>query len=156
MGSVMRIAIGSDHNGFTIKNSILIPWLQSQGHQVVDSGAFEFNAEDDYPDFAKKVALKISTQQAERGIIICGSGVGASITANKINGIRAAICHDTYSAKQGVQHDDMNVICIGSKIVGEQIIYDIIESFLSAQFQDSEERFVRRLNKVLDVEQQKL
>ena len=117
----MKIAIGADHNGFELKNNTLIPWLESQGHQVIDAGAYEHDSEDDYPDFANNVAMEISSGTADKGIIICGSGVGASIAANKVRGIRAAICHDTYSAKQGVEHDDMNVICIGSKIIGEQI-----------------------------------
>ena len=150
----MKIAIGADHNGFELKNNVLIPWLKSQGHQVTDSGAYDHNSEDDYPDFANNVAMAISSNKAEKGIIICGSGVGASITANKVKGIRAAICHDTYSAKQGVEHDDMNIVCIGSKIIGEQMIHDILELFINASFSDHEERFVRRLNKVLDIEAQ--
>lgn len=150
----MKIAIGADHNGFELKNNTLIPWLESQGHQVIDAGAYEHDSEDDYPDFANNVAMEISSGAADKGIIICGSGVGASIAANKVIGIRAAICHDTYSAKQGVEHDDMNVICIGSKIIGEQIIHDILELFINASFSDHEERFVRRLNKVLSIEAQ--
>ena len=152
----MNIAIGADHNGFILKNNIIIPWLQSKGHEVIDSGAYEHNAEDDYPDFAHNVATAISENKADKGIVICGSGVGASITANKVHGIRAAICHDTYSAKQGVEHDDMNVICIGSRIVGEQIILDILDLFIEASFSAHEPRFVRRLNKVLNIEQQNL
>lgn len=150
----MIVAIGADHNGFKLKNNALIPWLESKGHQVIDSGAYNHDHEDDYPDFAHTVATAISNHTADKGIIICGSGVGASITANKVKGVRAAICHDTYSAAQGVEHDDMNVICIGSRIIEEQLIYEILDLFIAASFLDNEERFVRRLNKVLDIEEQ--
>ena len=147
------VALGADHAGFELK-TILLTWLRHQGYEVQDMGASTFNAEDDYPDFTAAVAHMVASGNAQRGLVICGSGVGASITANKVKGIRAAICHDTYSAKQGVEHDDMNIVCIGSKIIGDQMIHDILELFINASFSDHEERFVRRLNKVLDIEAQ--
>ena len=146
----MKIALGSDHAGFDIKEEIK-SFLTSSNIDFVDLGAYEFDALDDYPDFAKNVGYAIRNGEAQKGIIICGSGVGASITANKIKGVRAGLCHDGYSAHQGVEHDDMNVLCIGSRIIGIELIKEIIISFINAKF-SGEERHSRRLQKLLDIE----
>ena len=146
----MRIAVGADHAGFELKEQ-LVPWLEALCHQVVDLGAHEFDASDDYPDFAIAVAGAVHLGRAERGIVVCGSGVGACITANKIPGVRACLCHDTFSARQGVEHDDMNVICLGGRVIGPELSKDILRAFLAASFLD-EPRFKRRLDKVLRVE----
>jgi ribose 5-phosphate isomerase B len=149
----MKICISADHGGFELKK-IIIEHIKSMGLNVDDLNDNEYDAEDDYPDTTKLVAESISKNEYDKGIVLCGSGVGASVVANKFKNVRAAICHDTYSAKQGVEHDDMNIVCIGSKIIGEQMIHDILELFINASFSDHEERFVRRLNKVLDIEAQ--
>ena len=146
----MKIAIGVDHGGFSLKQTI-VDELKKQGHAVVDCGAREYNAQDNYPDFARAVGAAIQRGDAERGIIVCGSGVGASIAATKMRGIRAALCHDTYSAHQGVEHDDMNVLCLGARIIGDELARELVRAFLSAKFNPSE-RFQRRLNKVLEIE----
>lgn len=146
----MQIALGADHAGFSLKES-LKPWLEAGSHQVADLGAYTLDPQDDYPDFAATVARDVAAGNGERGIIICGSGVGASITANKIAGIRAGLCHDTYSAHQGVEHDAMNVICLGARIIGVDLAKEILTAFLSANFQP-EPRFQRRLDKLLLVE----
>ncbi len=146
----MKIAFGSDHAGFEIKEEIK-SFLTSLNIDFVDLGAYEFDALDDYPDFAKNVGYAIRNGEAQKGIIVCGSGVGASITANKIKGVRAGLCHDGYSAHQGVEHDDMNVLCIGSRIIGIELIKEIIISFINAKF-SGEERHSRRLQKLLDIE----
>lgn len=143
----MRIAVGADHGGFELKNEV-VAWLQAAGHQVIDLGAHAYDRNDDYPDFAFSVGEALQAGQAERGIVICGSGVGASIAANKLVGIRAALCHDTYSARQGVEHDNMNVLCLGARIIGVELARELVQAFLAARFQD-DERFRRRLNKVL-------
>ncbi len=146
----MRIAIGSDHGGYPLKEP-LKELLESLGHQVIDVGAHANDPLDDYPDFAKAVAEKVARGEAERGIVLCGSGVGASVVANKVKGVRASVCHDTYSAKQGVEHDDMNVLCLGARIVGDIIAKELVTAFLSGKFLD-QEKYRRRLNKVLAVE----
>ena len=146
----MQIAIGADHAGFSLKEQ-LKPWLESAGHQIVDLGAYDMDPGDDYPDFAAAVARAIQAGQAERGIICCGSGVGASITANKVSGVRAGLCHDTYSSHQGVEHDDMNVICLGARIIGLDLSKEIVASFIGASFMP-EPRFQRRLDKLIQVE----
>lgn len=146
----MRIAVGGDHAGYDLKE-YLIPWLKSSGHEVVDVGAYELDPADDYPDFAAAVGRTVTAQNAERGILICGSGVGASVTANKITGVRAGLCHDTYSARQGVEHDAMNVICLGARIIGQELSKEVIGSFLAANF-IHEPRFQRRLDKLLQIE----
>ena len=146
----MLIALGADHAGFPLKE-LLKPWLVSCGHRVTDLGAHDLDPEDDYPDFAAAVARVVQAGQAERGIIVCGSGVGASITANKVTGVRAGLCHDTYSAHQGVEHDDMNVVCLGARIIGLDLSKEILTAFLGAGFQP-EPRFQRRLDKLLQVE----
>ncbi len=147
----MKILIASDHAGFALKEE-LRPYIESLGHELTDLGAYDAQPSD-YPDFAEKlgVALVKSTDH-ERGILICGSGVGVSIAANKIPGIRACMCHDTYSAHQGVEHDDMNVLVLGARIIGSALAQDLVASFLNATFQSQQERFVRRLNKVLSIE----
>ena len=146
----MQIAIGADHAGFPLKEQ-LKPWLESAGHRVIDLGAHDLDPEDDYPDFAAAVARAIQAGQADKGIICCGSGVGASITANKVPGVRAGLCHDTYSGHQGVEHDDMNVICLGARIVGLDLSKEIVSAFVAASF-IPEPRFQRRLDKLNQVE----
>ena len=146
----IEIVLGADHGGFSLRQD-LIPWLEGLGVVVSDLGAFSYNATDDYPDFAKAVGLHVLSRKGIKGIIICGSGVGASIAANKIAGVRAAICHDSYSSHQGVEHDDMNVLCLGARVVGVELAKEIITSFISADF-SGEERHCRRLNKVLTIE----
>ncbi len=146
----MQIAIGADHAGFPLKEQ-LKPWLESAGYAVVDLGAHDLDLEDDYPDFAAAVARAVQSGQVERGIICCGSGVGASITANKVAGVRAGLCHDTYSSHQGVEHDAMNVICLGARIIGLDLSREIVASFLAASF-IPEPRFQRRLDKLNRVE----
>jgi ribose 5-phosphate isomerase B len=146
----MKLVIGSDHAGFALKNSAG-DVLRSLGHQVLDVGAFNENPSD-YPDFAEAVGRAVLDGRAERGVLICGSGVGASVAANKLMGIRAAVCHDTYSAHQGVEHDDMNVLVLGARIIGTALAFDLVSSYLNARFQKQEERFVRRLNKVKAIE----
>ena len=147
----MRVAVGGDHAGFEMKN-LIAEHVKSLGHTVVDAGAYEYDALDDFPDFAEAVAVRVVDGRAERGLIVCGSGVGASVAANKVRGIRAGLCHDTYSARQGVEHDDMNVVCIGARIIGEELAKEVVTAFLSAGFINEEEKYVRRLNKVLDIE----
>ena len=146
----MRLAVGADHAGFDLKSE-LKPWLGSLGHEITDLGAHHLDPDDDYPDFALAVALSVKEGKADRGIIICGSGVGACVTANKVIGIRACLCHDTYSSRQGVEHDDMNVVCLGARIIGVDLAKDILNAFIDANFLP-EARFQRRLDKVLDVE----
>lgn len=146
----MRIAIGADHAGYIMK-SHLIQTLRNLGHEVVDVGAHVSDPSDDYPDFAKALGEQVVTQKSDRGVLVCGSGVGASVAANKIRGIRASMCHDTYSAHQGVEHDNINVLCIGARIVGEALANELVETFVSARF-SGEERHQRRLNKVLAME----
>ncbi len=128
----MRVAVGSDHGGFPLKRAI-IDELRRLGHEVIDKGTFDENPVD-YPDFAEAVGLSIIARDAERGIILCGSGVGASIAANKMPGIRAAVCHDTYSAHQGVEHDDMNVLTLGARIIGSELALELVRAFVGAHF----------------------
>jgi ribose 5-phosphate isomerase B len=145
----MKIVIGSDHAGFALKNSAG-DLLRSLGHQVLDVGAFNENPSD-YPDFAEAVGRAVLDGRAERGVLICGSGVGASVAANKLIGIRAAVCHDTYSAHQGVEHDDMNVLVLGSRVIGVKLAEDLVKSYLGAKF-TNEERHARRLAKIRALE----
>ncbi len=149
-GNELRIATGADHAGMQMKNMI-VDYLKGLGHQVIDLGAHSYNPHDDYPDFARLVANAIASSQADRGILICGSGVGACIAANKVRGVRAAICHDTYSARQGVEHDDMNVLCLGSRIIGDEVAKTLVGAFVSAKF-SNEERHIRRLRKTMALE----
>lgn len=146
----LRVAIGADHGGFPLKAE-LVTWLRESGYDVLDLGAEALVPTDDYPDYAVAVAEAVASGKAWRGIIICGSGIGACIVANKIPGIRACPCHDTYSAHQGVEHDDMNVLCLGARVVGGALAQEVVASFLKAKFSD-EERFQRRLQKVRDIE----
>ena len=146
----MRVAIAADHAGFTLKAEVAA-MLGAWGHDVIDLGAHEFDPDDDYPDFAALAARAVAGGAAERGVIVCGSGVGASIAANKIAGVRAAMCHDTYSAHQGVEHDDMNVLCIGGRVIGPETAREVLASFLGVSF-TGEERHLRRLAKVTALE----
>jgi ribose 5-phosphate isomerase B len=145
----MRVVIGSDHAGFQLKNA-MGDLLRSMGNDVLDVGAFNENPSD-YPDFAEAVDRAILDGKAERGVLICGSGVGASVAANKLPGIRAGMCHDTYSAHQGVEHDNINVLVLGSRVVGIALAQDLVRAFMGAKF-TNEERHVRRLGKVKALE----
>jgi RpiB/LacA/LacB family sugar-phosphate isomerase len=145
----MRIAVASDHAGFDLKTELL-PFISSLGCHIEDLGVYERGASD-YPDSAEAVALAVLNGRVERGILICGSGVGVSVAANKIPGIRAGVCHDCYSAHQGVEHDDMNVLVLGSRIVAVELAKDLVREFLNACF-TGEERHVRRLDKVAALE----
>ena len=146
----MRIAIGSDHAGFELKQEVGA-YLRQLGYDVLDLGTHS-TAPVDYPDFAEAVGLAVTDGKGDRGILICGSGVGASVAANKIPGIRAAVCHDTYSAHQGVEHDDMNVLVLGGRIIGVEMARELVRAFVNARFTE-EERHVRRLKKVNAIEQ---
>lgn len=146
----MRIAIGTDHAGFPLRDTVLRAVAEA-GHDALDLGAHEYEATDDYPDRAAPVADAVAVGKAERGIIVCGSGIGASITANKFRGVRASVCHDAYSAAQGVEHDDMNVLCVGARVIGEAIAESVINAFINAELID-EPRFIRRLDKLIAIE----
>jgi len=145
----MKLVIGSDHAGYQLKMA-MGEFLKSLGHEVLDVGAFD-EKPSDYPDFAEKVGAAILDGRGERGVLICGSGVGVSVAANKIPGIRAGMCHDTYSAHQGVEHDDINVLVLGSRVVASELAKDLVKAFLGARF-TGEERHVRRLGKVKAIE----
>ena len=144
------VAMAADHGGFTLKEQLL-PWLKEQGYKVLDLGAHNFNPDDDYPDFAEAIAGAVVRGQVERGIIFCGSGVGACVAANKVPSIRACLCHDTYSARQGVEHDDMNVLCLGARIISLELAKGLITVFLKASF-SGKERHCRRLKKIQSIE----
>jgi ribose 5-phosphate isomerase B len=145
----MKVVIGSDHAGFQLKNA-MGDVLRSMGNDVLDVGAFNENPSD-YPDFAEAVGRAVLDGKAERGVLICGSGVGASVAVNKLPGIRAGMCHDTYSAHQGVEHDNINVLVLGSRVVGVALAHDLVAAFMGARF-SNEERHVRRLAKVKALE----
>ena len=145
----MRIAIGADHAGFDLKNELVVA-LRAVGHEVLDLGTHS-TAAVDYPDSAEAVATALAEGRAERGLLVCGSGAGVSIAANKVPGIRAAVCHDTYTAHQAVEHDDMNVLCLGARVVGAALAQEIAATFLAATF-SGEERHRRRLTKILATE----
>ncbi len=145
----MRIAIGADHAGFELKENVRA-FLQKAGHEVIDLGTHNLDPVD-YPDYAEAVGRSLREGKAERGIVICGSGVGASAAANKIPGIRAGLCHDTYSAHQGVEHDDMNVLVLGARVIGPELAHELVRAFVTAQF-TKEERHLRRLAKVNAIE----
>ena len=147
----LQVALGADHAGYALAVE-LRPWLPSLDVEVLDLGAHTFDAADDYPDFAAAVARSVAGGQAQRGLIVCGSGVGASVAANKVPGVRAAVCHDTYSAHQGVEHDDVNVLCLGGRIIGVELAREIVAAFLNARF-SGEERHRRRLAKVMALEE---
>ena len=146
----MRLVTAADHAGFPLKEEVR-GYLERLGHEVLDLGAYNTEPSD-YPDFAEAVGKALEAGRGERGVLICGSGVGVCVAANKMPGIRACMCHDTYSAHQGVEHDDMNVLVLGARIVGSALAFDIVSIFLQAKFQSQEERFVRRLNKVKAIE----
>ena len=145
----MRVAIGADHAGFELKQK-LSAHLRELGHEVIDVGTMSTDPVD-YPDYAEAVGKAILDGRAERGVLICGSGVGASVAANKLPGIRAAVCHDTYSARQGVEHDDMNIVVLGARVIGEELGREVVRAFLAAKF-TGEARHVRRLEKIKALE----
>ena len=147
----MRIVVGADHRGYELKDEIAAA-LKRAGHEVLDVGTDSAKSVD-YPDYARAVGKALTDGRAERGVLVCGSGVGASIAANKIRGVRAALCHDTYSAHQGVEHDDMNVLCLGSRVVGPELAQELVTAFLDATL-SGEERYRRRLEKVAEMERQ--
>jgi len=149
----MKVVIGSDHAGFRLKNA-MGDVVRSLGYAVLDIGAFNENPSD-YPDYAEAVGRAVLDGRADRGILICGSGVGASIAANKLAGVRAGVCHDTYSGHQGVEHDNMNILVMGSRVIGEKLADDVVRAFLAANF-TNEERHVRRLAKVHALEEKML
>ena len=146
----MKVAVAFDHRGTKLRERVLAD-LAALGHEAVDLGTDAPEPRVDYPDKARELGEAIRGGEAERGILVCGSGVGASVAANKIPGIRAAICHDAYSAHQGVEHDDMNVLCLGSEIVGAELAGELVRTFLAAEF-DGGERYVARLQKIEDME----
>jgi ribose 5-phosphate isomerase B len=141
----MKLVVGSDHAGWTLKREVLA-YIASLGHEVADIGSFD-DQPVDFPDIARSLAARITSGQADRGLMVCGTGVGASIAANKIKGIRAAVCHDVHSAHQSVEHDDVNVMCIGAQIVGPWLAKDLIAAFLAAEF-STDEDFRRRVAKL--------
>lgn len=145
----MKIVLGADHAGYPLK-TILLPFLKSEGHEVLDLGTHNDDPVD-YPDYARMVGEAVQQGRAERGVIVCGSGVGACVAANKLPGIRAALCHETYTAHQGVEHDDINVLCLGGRVVGPALAQDILRVWLAARF-TKEERHQRRLDKVKALE----
>ena len=145
----MRIAIGADHAGFVLKQK-LGDYLRELGHEVTDTGTVNTDPVD-YPDYADAVGKLILEARVDRGVLICGSGVGASVAANKLPGIRAAVCHDTYSARQGVEHDDMNILVLGARIIGEELARELVRTFLAAKF-TAEERHLRRVAKIKALE----
>ena len=146
----MRIAIGADHGGYPL-NERVIEVLRGAGHEITDFGTHVGSRPDDYPDYAVKVGQAVQSGEAELGILICGSGVGASVAANKFQGIRAALCGDTYSGHQSREHDDCNVLCLGARVVGEELALDIVRAFVAARF-SGEERHRRRLEKIAAIE----
>jgi RpiB/LacA/LacB family sugar-phosphate isomerase len=146
----MRIGIATDHGGFELKQELAVH-LRELGHEIVDTGAYQLDPADDYPDFVIPLARAVASGRVERGIAVCGSGVGASVCANKIPGIRAGLIADHYSAHQGVEHDHMNILCIGGRTVGLAVAVDLVDAFLSAAF-SQEERHLRRLAKVAALE----
>lgn len=147
----MKLVIAADHAGFPLKEEVRA-YLTKAGHEIVDLGAFTCDPLDDYPDFAERVGEAIRRGEAHRGILICGSGVGVCVASNKIPGIRAGMCHDTYSAHQGVEHDDMNVIVLGARIIGSALAFELVDTFIRAKFISDQERFTRRFKKVLAIE----
>ena len=149
----MRIGIATDHGGFGLKEELVVQ-LRSRDHEVVDFGAHNLSDGDDYPDYVVPLAMAVVAGKVERGVAICGSGVGASVCANKVRGIRAAVIHDHFSAKQGVEDDHMNILCMGGKTVGPAVAWDLVQTFLAANFSQAE-RHLRRLGKVASLEEGK-
>ena len=150
----MRVGIASDHGGFALKGEVA-EWLRGSGHEVVDFGAHQLDPGDDYPDFVIPLARAVADGQVERGLALCGSGVGASIASNKIPGVRAGLIHDVFSAHQGVEDDDMNVFCLGGKVIGSALAWELVETFLAARFSGAE-RHQRRIAKVQALENQEV
>ncbi len=150
MEVAVRVAFGCDHGGYPLRQ-LIIEHLRAAGHQVVDCGAYDLQPGDDYPDYSRAVGEAIRRGDAERGVLICGSGVGAAIAASKMIGIRAGLAHDTYSAHQGVEHDNMNVLALGARVIGPAMALELVDTFLRAQF-TGEPRHVRRLDKVREIE----
>ncbi|MET1047571.1 MAG: RpiB/LacA/LacB family sugar-phosphate isomerase [Hyphomicrobium sp.] len=149
----MRIGIATDHGGFSLKEQLLSQ-LREAGHEVVDFGAHHLSKDDDYPDYVLPLAQAVAAGKVDRGVAICGSGVGASVCANKIRGIRAALIHDHFSARQGVEDDHMNILCMGGRTVGPAVAWDLVQTFLAAQFSQAQ-RHLRRLGKVASLETEK-
>lgn len=151
----MKIVIGCDHAGFPLKDAV-IESVKAAGHEVIDVGTYSADAVD-FPDFAKKVGEKVQSGEAERGILICGSGIGAAIAANKMKGVYASICHDTYSAAQGVMHDAMNMLCLGGRVIGPELVRVLVSAFLNARYlgnDQGEERLARRVGKIKAIEEE--
>ena len=148
----MRIGLAADHAGADLKRT-LIERLAGSGHELVDLGGDGSDATDDYPDFARLLGHAVRDGIVDRGILVCGSGVGASVAASKIRGVRAAVCHDPYSARQGVEHDDMNVLCLGGRVIGVEVASDCARAFVAARF-SGEARHLRRLEKVKEIERE--
>ena len=148
---MIKIALAADHGGFELKEILKKHIITLPNIQINDLGAFQYEAFDDYPDFAISAARAIAEKKVHKAIIVCGSGVGACMTANKIKGVRACVCHDTYSARQGVEHDDMNVLCLGGRIIGSEVAKEIVHTFCQATF-NGDERHQRRLNKITHLE----
>ena len=148
----MRVGICTDHGGFGLKEELVI-YLREAGHEVVDFGAHSLSPGDDYPDFVIPLAQAVAAGKVERGVAVCGSGVGASVCANKIPGVRAGLVHDHYSARQGVEDDHMNILCMGGRVVGPAVARDLVDTFLAAEFSQAERR-LRRLGKVASLEAQ--
>ena len=146
----MKLVVASDHGGVPL-NEEVIDELRRLGHDVLDLGTHDANNGDDYPDYAEALGRKIASGECERGVLICGSGVGASVAANKVHGVRAGLCHDTYSAHQGVEHDNCNVLCLGARVVGRELALELVRAFVGARF-TGEPRHERRLEKVLAIE----
>jgi ribose 5-phosphate isomerase B len=147
----MHVGICTDHGGFALKNELATK-IRAAGHQVTDFGAFDLNPQDDYPDFVVPLARAVAEGSVERGVAVCGSGVGAAVCANKISGVRAALIGDHFSARQGVEDDHMNIICLGGRTAGTELAWDLIQAFLAAEFSQAE-RHLRRLGKVAALEQ---
>ena len=150
---VLCVAVGADHGGFSLKQELVVR-LQNE-YEILDLGADSYQPDDDYPDFVVAVTKAIISGDTQRGILVCGSGVGACIAANKVPGIRASLCHDVYSAHQGVEHDDMNVLCLGARVIGIELAVELVNAFLKACF-SGEERHLRRLRKTLAIEHRAL
>src|SRR5215472_1242435 len=146
----MRIGIATDHGGYALKEE-MVAQLRKAGHEVIDFGAHKLNSSDDYPDFVVPLAKAVSTGQVDRGVAICGSGVGAAVCANKIHGARASLIHDHFSARQGVEDDHMNILCMGGRTVGPAVAWDLVQTFLDAEYSQAE-RHLRRIGKVAELE----
>jgi ribose 5-phosphate isomerase B len=147
---MMKLVVAADHGGVPL-NEEVIDELRRLGHDVLDLGTHDANNGDDYPDYAEALGRKVASGECERGVLICGSGVGASVAANKVHGVRAGLCHDTYSAHQGVEHDNCNVLCLGARVIGRELALELVKTFIGARF-TGEPRHQRRLEKVLAIE----